>query len=111
MMQDWNGTVKVSWRIGVLFAIVTTIVGGSFWAGRFTNRVDDMSSTLVNLKGYSQTMGKKVDLLRERQVADEVGDISVKYRLDTIDTALTRIEDLLRQRYLQLEFKDRGSSE
>ncbi len=98
-MSDWDGTVQISWRLGVLVAIVGTIVGGAFWAGRFTNRVDDMSGTLITLSAYSRTMGLKVDQLRERQAADIVGDLAVERRLMKIEDVLVRIEDLIRERY------------
>ena len=108
-MPDWNGTVKITWRLGVLAAIAGTIVGGVFWAGRFTERVDDMGLALVNLRGDSQTMGRKVDLLREYQVADDVGDRAVEQRLEKIEDVLVRIEDLIRQRYSRRQ--DRGYNE
>ncbi len=98
-MSDWNGTVQISWRLGVLVAIIGTIVGGAFWAGRFTSRVDDMTVTLRTLTTYSQNMGIRVDRLREQQVADQVGDKSVERRLGKIEDVLVRIEDLIRERY------------
>ncbi len=103
-MTDWDGTVQVSWRLGVLVAIVGTIVGGAFWAGRFTSRVDDMTAAIKTLTIYSQDMGARVDLLRELQVADDVGDKSVQRRLEKIEDVLVRIEDLIRERYS----RDRG---
>lgn len=98
-MNSWNGTVKISWRLGVLVAIVGTIIGGSFWAGRFTSRVDDMNLSISSLTSYSQNMGAKVDLLRERQAADTVGDLDVRRRLGKIEISLVRIEGLIRQSY------------
>ncbi len=98
-MNNWNGTVKISWRLGVLAAIIGTIVGGAFWAGRFTSQVEDMNVSLKNLTGFSRSMGIRVDRLRERQVADDVGDQAVERRLEKIEDVLVRIEDLLRVRY------------
>ncbi len=98
-MSDWNGTVKITWRLGVLVAIIGTVVGGAFWAGRFTSRVDDMTVTITALSSYSHGMGVKVDRLREHQVADVVGDKSVERRLARIEGVLVRIEDLIREKY------------
>ena len=100
-MTEWDGTVKVSWRLGVLAAIIGTIVGGAFWAGRFTNRVDVISSSHMILAKASQDMGLQVDRLREQQAADEVGDLAVERRLKQIENVLVRIEILIRNRYRQ----------
>ena len=98
-MPDRNGTLKISWRLGVLVAIIGTIIGGSFWAGRFTSQVEDMNLSLKNLQGYSRSMGIRVDRLREFQVADDIKDQAVERRLEKIEDVLVRIEDLLRGRY------------
>jgi len=98
-MPDRNGTLKISWRLGVIVAIVGTIIGGSFWAGGFTSQVEDIGGSLRALTNYSQNMGLKVDQLRERQAADTVGDAAVRRRLVRIEDALVRIEDLLRGGY------------
>jgi hypothetical protein len=99
MMTDWNGGVRITWRLGVLIAITGTIVGGAFWAGRFTSRVDDIGGSLRLLTTYSQNMGLKVDQLRERNAADIVGDAAVRQRLGKIEDSLVRIEDLIRGAY------------
>jgi hypothetical protein len=98
-MSDWNGTIRITWRLGVLAAITGTVVGGAFWAGRFTSRVDDMTVALETLTVYSRGMGVKVGRLREQQVADVVGDKSVERRLARIEGVLVRIEDLIRVKY------------
>ena len=102
-MSDWDGTIKVSWRLGVLAAIFGTVIGGAFWAGRFTSRVDDVDIRLTTLTSFSQNMGIRVDLLREHAVADDVGDKAVERRLERIENILSRIEDLVRRRYEVLE--------
>ena len=96
-----NGTIQVSWRLGVVITVVGSIIGGAFWVGRFTGRIDDITASIITLTTYSQKMGVKVDLLRERQVADDVGDQSVERRLVRIEGVLVRIEELIRERYRQ----------
>lgn len=96
-MTDWNGTMKVSWRLGVLITIVVSVVGGAVWAGRFTERVDNMSRELITILYYSQQVGVKVALLKEQQAADDVGDQAVEKRLEQIEQVLVRIEGLLQR--------------
>lgn len=93
-----NGTIQVSWRLGVVVALLGSIIGGAFWAGRFTNRIDSMSQEIVSIVKFSQTMGLKVDVLRELEAADNVGDKAVEKRLEQIERVLVRIETLLRAR-------------
>ena len=94
-----NGTIKLTWRLGVVVAVSGSIIGGAFWAGRFTSRVDKVDINLKALTSVSQTMGVKVDLLRERAAADAVQDIAVERRLRKIEDVLVRIEELIRERY------------
>jgi len=91
-----NGTIQISWRLGVVVAVVGSIVGGAFWAGRFTDRVDNMDRSISKLSSLSQIMGVKVDVLRELEAADEVGDAAVEKQLEQIQRVLVRIETLLR---------------
>ncbi len=93
-----NGTIQVSWRLGVVAAVAGSIIGGAFWAGRFTDRVDNMDRSIATLTGYSQIMGVKVDVLRELEAADAVGDEAVEKQLEQIQRVLVRIETLLRAR-------------
>jgi len=95
-MSDWDGTVKVSWRLGVLVAILGSVIGGAFWAGRFTDRVDNMEESIATYSAYSRAMGLRVNILRELEAADSVGDKAVEKRLERIERALVRIESLLR---------------
>ena len=100
-MEHWdvdNGTIQVSWRLGVVVAIIGSIVGGAFWAGRFTDRVDNMDRSIVKLTNFSQIMGVKVDVLRQLEAADAVGDEAVEKQLEQIQRVLVRIETLLRAR-------------
>ena len=100
-MINGEGTITLSWRLGVLVAILSTLIGGAFWAGNFTSRIDNMSKSLTNLSTYSTNMGIKVDLLRELDAADNVGDKAVERRLERTEKVLVRIEMLLRTRNRQ----------
>ena len=87
--------MQISWRLGILVAIIGSVLGGAVWGGRFTERVDNMSRELSTLTSYSQIMGVKVALLKEQEAADAVGDQAVEKRLEQIERVLVRIENLL----------------
>ncbi len=104
-----NGTIQVSWRLGVVVALLGSMIGGAFWAGRFTDRVDNMDRSITSLKTFSQTMGVKVDVLRQLEAADAVGDAAVEKQLEQIQRVLVRIETLLRARVRDHNELDRSA--
>ncbi len=95
ILNDRNGMMRVPWRLGVIVTIAGSIVAGAFWAGGFTDSVTSMKLEVKKLTNYSQSVGAKVDLLREQQAADDVGDQAVEKRLEQIERVLVRIENLL----------------
>ncbi len=89
--------LKVPWRLGIVVTLVGSIITAAFWAGDFSRKVANMRKDINGLSAYSQTMGLKVDVLMEREAADDVGDRALEKRLEQIERVLVRIENLLQR--------------
>jgi len=95
-MSEWNGTFRLSWRLGVVISLSGAILTGTYFAGGFITRAGMLEGELLELKLYSQEMGLQVGKLLALDAADNAGDRAVEARLEKIEDVVVRIENWTR---------------